>query len=212
MRFLLADDHAIVRSGLRQILEEEFPKCHIGEAATCPEVLARVKGDEWDALILDVSMAGQNSLNILADIKTARPKMPVIVLSMHGERQFVIRALREGASAYLTKERAPEELFHAIRTVLAGKRYIGESLAEQIADHLAIGSKQEPHEALSPREYEILVLLARAKSVSDIAAELCLSAKTVSTYRSRILEKMALHSNAELMQYAITHGLVDLAA
>lgn len=211
MRFLLADDHAIVRSGLRQILEEEFPRCVIGEAATCPEVLARVKGDEWDALILDVSMAGQNSLNILGDIKAARPRLPVIVLSMHGERQFVIRALKEGASAYLTKERAPEELFRAIRAVMAGKRYISEALAEQIADHLAIGGKQEPHEALSPREYEIFMLLARAKSVSDIATELCLSVKTVSTYRSRVLEKMALHSNAELMQYALTHRLVDLA-
>ncbi|MCC6464664.1 MAG: response regulator transcription factor [Planctomycetes bacterium] len=211
MRILLADDHAIVRSGLKQILDQEFPDSVIGEAAACPDVLAAVRGGEWDVLVLDVSMAGQNSLNILPDLRSLRPKLPVIMLSMHGERQFVIRALREGAQAYLTKERAPEELFRAIRAVLSGKRYIGESLAEQIADHLATGGESKPHETLSPREYEILLMLARARSVSDIAHELCLSVKTVSTYRTRILEKMNLNSNAELMQYAIQHGIVDLA-
>jgi DNA-binding NarL/FixJ family response regulator len=207
LRILLADDHGIFRAGLRQILEAEFAGVVIGEAGTTAEALERVKAEAWDVLVLDISMAGENSLTTLPSIKEARPRLPVIVLSMYGERQFVIRALKAGASAYITKEHAPDELLRAIRAVLAGHRYVGEALAEQLADHLASPGKGEPHEALSPREFEIFLLLAAAKSVSEIASQLGLSVKTVSTHRSRLLEKMELHSNAELMQYAIRNGL-----
>ncbi|HET7754524.1 MAG TPA: response regulator transcription factor [Anaeromyxobacteraceae bacterium] len=209
LRILLADDHAMFRSGLRRILEPEFPGAAFGEAATLPTLRALLERDAWDVLILDVSMAGENSLNSLPSIKEARPKLPVVVLSMYGERQFVIRALRAGASAYVTKERAPEELLRAVRSVLAGRRYVGNELAEQLADHLAGADAGNPHESLSPRELEIFLMLASARSVSEIAAQLELSVKTVSTHRSRILEKMALRSNAELMQYAVRHGLVN---
>lgn len=208
LRILLADDHGIFRAGLRRILEGEFPGVEIGEAGSTGETLELVKREVWDLLVLDISMAGESSLTILPSLKQARPRLPVVMLSMYGERQFVIRALKAGASAYLTKEHAPDELLRAIRAVLAGRRYVGEALAEQLADHLASPGKGEPHEALSPREFEIFLLLAAAKSVSEIAAQLGLSVKTVSTHRSRLLEKMELHSNAELMQYAIRNGLV----
>lgn len=208
LRILLADDHAMFRSGLRRILEAEFPGASVGEAATIAELLERAGQGTWDVLLLDISMGGQNSLNVLPSLKERHPRLPVVVISMYGDRQFVIQALRAGASAYLTKERAPEELLRAIRTVLAGRRYVGDDLAEQLADHLAAGGTASPHESLSPRELEIFLLLASARSVSEIAAQLELSVKTVSTYRSRILEKMALRSNAELMQYAVRHGLV----
>lgn len=208
LRILLADDHAMFRSGLRRILEAEFPGASVGEAATVAELLERAGQGTWDVLLLDISMGGQNSLNVLPSLKERLPRLPVVVISMYGDRQFVIQALRAGASAYLTKERAPEELLRAIRSVLAGRRYVGDELAAQLADHLAAGGTGSPHGSLSPRELEIFLLLASARSVSEIAAQLELSVKTVSTYRSRILEKMALRSNAELMQYAVRHGLV----
>jgi DNA-binding NarL/FixJ family response regulator len=207
-RILLADDHAMFRSGLRRILEPEFAGVRVGEAATLAELRAALQREPWDLLILDISMASENSLNALPSLKESYPALPVVVLSMYGERQFVIRALRAGASAYLTKERAPEELLRAVRSVLAGRRYVGSELAEQLADHLAGGGTGDPHESLSPRELEIFLLLASARSVSDIAAQLRLSVKTVSTHRSRLLEKMGLRSNAEIMQYAVRHGLV----
>jgi DNA-binding NarL/FixJ family response regulator len=209
MKILVAEDHAIVRSGLRRILELEFPGVVIGEAATCQELLAQARSTEWDVVILDVSLGAENGLDALPLLKDARPSLPVIVLSMYGERQFVVRALAEGASAYLTKEQAAdEELFRAIRTVCAGRRYLGEKLAGQLADLLAKDRAGKPHEALSARELEVFLLLAAAKSVSEIAERLHLSVKTVSTYRTRILEKMSLGSNAEIMQYAVRNGLV----
>ncbi len=208
LRILLADDHAMFRSGLRRILEPEFPGVLVGDAASIAELRAALERERWDLLVLDISMAGENSLNFLPSVKEAHPTLPVVVLSMYGERQFVIRALRAGASAYVTKERAPEELIRAVRSVLAGRRYVGSELAEQLADHLAGGGTGSPHEGLSPRELEIFLLLASARSVSEIASQLGLSVKTVSTHRSRILEKMGLRSNAELMQYAVRHGLV----
>lgn len=209
LRVLLADDHAMFRSGLRRILEAELGGVSVGEAATVAELVEKVERDPWDLLVLDLSMSGQNSLNVLPSLKERHPRLPVVVLSMYGERQFVLRALRAGASAYVTKERAPEELLRAIRSALSGRRYVGDDLAEQLADHLAGGGKGSPHESLSPRELEIFLLLAAARSVSDIAAQLGLSVKTVSTYRTRLLEKMDLRSNAELMQYAVRHGLVS---
>lgn len=211
MNILIVDDHAIVRSGLRRILELEFPGVVIGEAANIEGLLTKAKAAPWDVVILDISLGSENSLNALPLLKQACPRLPVIMLSMYGEKQFVVRALAAGASAYLTKEQAAdEELFRAIRTVCAGRRYLGESLAEQLVDHLAKdSSKGPPHDALSSRELEVFLLLAAAKSVSDIAERLRLSVKTVSTYRTRILEKMSLASNAEIIQYAVRNGLVS---
>lgn len=208
LRVLLADDHALFRAGLRRILEEELAGVAISEVGTIDELVAAVEREAWGLLVLDISMSGQNSLNVLPSLKQLRPLLPVIVLSMHGERQFVVRALKAGALAYITKEHAPDELLRAVRSVLAGRRYIGEALAGQLADHVAAGDRN-PHEALSEREMEIFLLLASAKSVSEIGEQLGLSVKTVSTYRSRVLEKMSLHSNAQIMQYALRHGLVD---
>lgn len=212
MRILIADDHSIVRSGLKRMLEGEFPDVVVGETTNCRELLQAVKGAEWDVLILDIALGAESGLSVLPRIKAARPSMPVIMLSMYGERQFVMRALADGASAYLTKEQAAdEELFRAIRTVRTGRRYLGEALAEQLADHLAGGKAAKPgspHESLSSRELEVFLLLAAAKSVTEIAERLDISVKTVSTYRTRILEKMALESTAEIIQYAVRNGLV----
>lgn len=209
MKILIADDHMIIRSGLRHILELEFPNIVIGEATTCGELLDKVEAEQWDVLILDVALGAENGLTALPRLKKMRPTLPVIVLSMYGERQFVIRALADGASAYLSKDQAADaELFTAIRTVLAGRRYLGQALGEQLADHLANDHGAKPHEALSSRELEVFLLLAAARSVSEIAERLRLSVKTVSTYRSRILEKMSLESNAEIIQYALRNGLV----
>lgn len=209
MKILVADDHAIVRSGLRRILEHEFAGAVVGEAATREELLAKARTERWDVVILDVALGAENGLDALPLLKEASPDLPVIVLSMYGERQFVVRALAEGASAYLTKEQAAdEELFRAVRAVCAGRRYLGEKLAEQLADHLARDRGDRPHEGLSARELEVFLLLAAAKTVSEIAERLHLSVKTVSTYRTRILEKMSLGSNAEIIQYAVRNGLV----
>lgn len=213
MKILIADDHSIVRSGLKRMLEGGPPDVVVGEATNTVELLAAVKSKEWDAVILDVALGAESGLAALPRIKELRPKLPVVVLSMYGERQFVMRALADGASAYLTKERAAdEELFRAIRTVCAGRRYLGEALAEQLADHIAGGSSSNPgspHQTLSSRELEVFLLLAAAKTVSEIAERLGISVKTVSTYRTRILEKMTLQSTAEIIQYAVRNGLVS---
>ena len=209
MRILLVDDHAILRSGLRKILEEAFGGLHVGEAGTAEEALKRAHEEPWDILVLDISLPGRSGLDILPELCEIRPRMPVIVLSMYGEEQFAIRALRAGASAYLTKEHAADELIHAIHTVLSGRRFISASLAQQLASHIASDREGAPHELLSAREFEVLRLIASAKGLTEIADQLGLSVKTVSTYRSRILEKMRMGSNAELMQYALRHGLVD---
>lgn len=209
MRVLIADDHVIVRSGLKRMLDAEFPGVVTGEATTCRDVLDKAKSARWDVVILDVALGAENGLNVLPRLKEACPCLPVIVLSMYGERQFITRALAEGASAYLTKEQAgDEDLFRAIRTVCAGRRYLGEALAELLADHLAMDRGGKPHDALSGRELEVFLLLAAARSVSEIAGRLGLSVKTVSTYRTRILEKMSLTTNAEIIQYAVRNGLV----
>ncbi|WP_026852530.1 response regulator [Geothrix fermentans] len=208
-RILLADDHALLRSGLRRILEEALPGVQVGEAGTADEVLAALPDGAWDLLILDISMPGRSGLDILPDLKAQQPALPILVLSMFGEQQFAIRALKAGASAYLTKERAPEELIQAVRTVLGGRRYIGASLAEALASHVSSDREVAPHERLSAREFEVLRLIAAARTPGEIAEKLGLSVKTVSTYRARILEKMQLATNAELMQYALRHGLVE---
>lgn len=210
MRVLLADDHAMVRSGLRRIIADAYPDAIVGEVGSCTQLREQIRDANWSVLILDIALEDRNSLEMVPELRELRPHMPIIVLSMYGERQFIVRAMRAGVSAYLTKDRAPEELLRAIRSVREGKRYLSEGVAAELADHVALaGSGSEAlHEQLSPREYEVLLLLAAARSVSEIATQLCLSVKTVSTYRSRILEKMGMSSNAQLMRYAMRHGLV----
>ncbi len=209
LKILLADDHSILRSGLRKILEGEFPDAQVLEAGTAEEALERVRAEALDLVVLDVSLPGRSGLDILPDLRAAQPRLPVLVLSMYGEQQFAVRALKAGAAAYLTKEHAADELIRAIRTVLSGRRYIGASLAEQLAAHVALDRERPPHELLSAREFEVFRLIASAKGLTEIAEDLGLSVKTVSTYRTRILEKMQMGTNAELMQYAIRKGLVD---
>ena len=210
MRILVADDHAIVRSGLCRIIADAFPKATIGEVSSCEALRDQVRDSKWSVLILDIALGDRNSLDLVPELREIRPNLPIVVLSMYGERQFVIRALRTGVSGYVTKDRAPEELLDAIRAVLQGKRYLGGAVASQIAEYVALGGSgaEAPHELLSAREYEVFLLLAGARSVSDAADQLGLSVKTISTYRTRILEKMGLSSNAQLIRYALQHGLV----
>lgn len=208
MRILIVDDHAILRAGLKRILEDAFPGAVVGEAANAAEATDRLAAAPWDVVVLDISLPGRSGLDLLPDIRRNHAATKVVVLSSFGDQQFAVRSLREGASAFLTKERAARELIDAIRTVLAGRRFVGAELAEQLAGLIASDKAKSPHETLSSREFEVFLLIASAKSVTEISEALGLSAKTVSTYRARILEKMNMSSNAELMQYAIRHGLV----
>lgn len=210
MRILLADDHAIVRSGLRRIIEDEFAGVTIGEASNADEVIRKSIETQWNAMILDISMGDRSGLDLIPELRQRQPKIPIIILSMYSDRQFVIRALHSGVSGYVTKDRAPEELLKAIRTVLAGKRYVCESVASQIAEHIASADDESivPHDRLSAREYEVFLLLASALSVTQIAEQLRLSVKTISTYRTRILEKLGLSSNAQLIRYALENKLI----
>lgn len=209
MQILLADDHAIVRSGLRGILAGEFPSADIGEASSCAEVLSKIGEKGWDLLVLDIAMGSKNSLDILPEIKTLRPDMPVLMLSMYNEQQFIIKALQLGADGYLTKEKAPDELISAIHKIFAAPRQEGGSPAVKAeADPCLKAGAQLPHKALSVREYEVFLMIAAGMSLTEVAKKLSVSAKTVSTYRSRILVKMGINSNAELVRYAFKHNLV----
>jgi DNA-binding NarL/FixJ family response regulator len=208
IRVLVADDHSILRRGLKEILVRELGGVECGEAGSAGEVLDQVRNHKWDLLILDVTMPGRSGLDIFADLKQVRPGLPVIVLSMHPEEQYARRAFKAGASAYLNKSSAPEELIQAIRKVLAGGRYVSAVLAEKMVLDLQQGWERPKHESLSDREFEVLRLIASGKTVSQIAEDLHLSASTVSTHRARILEKMNMTTSAELMHYAFQHGLV----
>ncbi|MBC8096622.1 MAG: response regulator transcription factor [Akkermansiaceae bacterium] len=210
MKILLTDDHAVVRHGLKQILADEFKKATFGEARNAQEALTKIWNESWDVVVLDITMPGRSGLEVLREIKKSKPKLPVLVLSMHPEGQFAVRVLKRGASGYMTKESAPEELVGAIKKVMAGGRYVSNSLAEKLATYLSGGDGQKPpQEKLSDREFQVLRLIASGKIVSEIAKELSLSVKTISTYRSRILEKMGMKNNAELMHYAMQHQLVE---
>ncbi len=210
IRILIVDDHTIVHRGLRQIVAEESDMVVAGEARTGQEGLALVQAQPWDLVVLDVSMPGRGGLDVLKELKQVRPKLPVLVLSMYPEEQYALRAMRLGASGYMTKESAPEELIGAIRKVVAGGRYVSASLAETLAGSLVADRQGERplHETLSDREYHVLRLIASGKTVTEIADELALSVKTISTYRSRVLEKMCMKTNAELTHYAISNRLV----
>ena len=199
----------MVRHGLKQILADEFKRATFGEARNAQEALNLVWKENWDVVILDITMPGRSGLEVLREIRKAKPKLPVLVLSMHPENQFAVRVLKRGAAGYMTKESAANELVGAIKKVLAGGRYVSTSLAEKLATYLASDTQKPPQELLSDREFQVLRLIASGKIVSEIAKELSLSVKTISTYRTRILEKMGLRNNAELMHYAMQQGLVE---
>ena len=209
IRILVVDDHAIVREGLKQILADVNDMAVRDEAAGGQEALAKIRSGEFDVVLLDISMPGRSGLEILKEIKAERPKLPVLILSMHAEEQYAVRTLRAGASGYLTKASAPDELIGAIRKVSCGRKYVSSSLAEKLALELDIDTKKPPHATLSDREYQVMLMLASGKSVKDIADELCLSVKTISTYRARVMEKMNMKKNAELTLYAVQNHLVD---
>ncbi len=209
IKILIADDHPMVREGLKKTLSEE-PDIHLlGEARNGQETRALVAEHDADVLVLDISMPGTSGLSLLQDVLRMKNDLRVLILSMHPEERFAIRALKEGASGYLTKESAPEELARAIRKIAAGRRYISPTLAEKLVEELQSDSTALPHELLSEREYEIFLMIAGGKTVSAIAEELSLSVATVSTHRRRILEKMNLSNNAEIVQYAYANKLMQ---
>lgn len=209
-RILVVDDHPIVRRGIVETLAEAFAGVEIGEAASSHECLEKVWHEKWSIILLDISMPGRSGLDILRTIKAAQPKLPVLILSMHSEEQFAVRVLQSGAAGYLTKGMAGTELIAAMQKVLAGGRYICASVAESLASHLDRDSSKPLHHTLSNREFEVLCLIASGKTVKEIGVQLSLSIKTISTYRTRILEKMALRNNAELMRYAVENDLVQI--
>jgi DNA-binding NarL/FixJ family response regulator len=209
IKVLIADDHPIVRQGLRQILSGTTDMEVAGEAVNSQEALDQVRIGGWDVLVLDMTMPGRSGFDILKELKHEQPNLPVLVLSIHGEEQFAVRVLKAGASGYLTKENAPAELIKAIRKVVSGGKYISRSLAESLAVGLDTASEQPRHEALSDREFQVMQMIAGGKTLAEIAEDLSLSTKTVSTYRTRLLEKMNLKTNAEIIRYAIENGLIE---
>jgi two-component system, NarL family, invasion response regulator UvrY len=208
-RILVADDHPLLRNGLKQVLDSEPDLVFAGEAEDSDQALQQVERDCWDAVVLDLSMPGRGGLEVLREIRRSRPNLPVLVLSMHSEEEFAVRAIKAGASGYVSKMNGPAEVVNAIRKVLTGKKYVSATLAETLASSLDNGGQRPAHDALSDREFQVLCKIASGKTVSQIAAEVALSVKTISTYRSRVLEKMNMRSNAELTRYAIQQGLVD---
>lgn len=209
LRILIADDHPLVRRGLKQTIADEFGDATVGEACTGSEALDTVQKDRWDAIILDLNLPDRSGLDVLKTIRAFKPAVPILVLSMYPEQQYAVRVLRAGAAGYVTKESAPEELGRALRKALQGGRYVSPTLAENLADDLGSDPSRPAHAALSDRELEVLRLLAQGKTVSDIADQIALSVKTVSTYRARILEKLLLKTTADIIRYAIDHQLAD---
>jgi two-component system invasion response regulator UvrY len=209
IKVLVADDHAVVRRGLRQILSETDDVEVAAEAATGAEVLERIRTQRFNVVVLDLNLGGTNGLELLVDIHRERPELPVLILTVYSEEQYAVRALRAGAAGFLTKESAPDKLLEAVRKIAAGGRWVSVELAERLADWVAHDRNRMPHEALSDREFQVLKMLASGKTVSQVAEELALSVKTISTHRMRILKKMAMKNNAELTHYAVRNGLVE---
>ena len=209
LRILIADDHEIVRKGLGKVLEETLQPIKVDEARNGQEAVSKVLKSEYDLVVLDLKMPGKGGLDVLKEIKQHRPKLPVLILSMHPEEQFAIRAIRAGAAGYLTKECAGDELVLAIRKALKGERYISGSLAQILAGELDSDSEKPLHEVLSDREYQVMLMVASGKPVGAIAKELCLSVKTISSYRTNILLKTRMKNNAEITHYAIQNKLVE---
>ncbi len=209
IRILIADDHPIVRAGFKQVLSETPDLVVADEAENGQEVLECLKKKKYDVVLLDISMPGKNGLEILKELKTDYPRLPVLILSIYPEEQYAIRALRAGASGYLTKASAPHEMILAIRKISQGGRYISASLAEKLATYLDADMTKSPHETLSDREHQVMRLIASGKTVSEIAENLNLSVKTISTYRTHVLEKMKMKNNAEIPLYAVQNKLVE---
>lgn len=209
MRILIADDHAIVREGLKQILAETADMIVADEASSGHEALEKVRQNDYDVVVLDISMPGKSGLDVLKELRRYKPKLPVLVLSIHPEDQYAVRCLKAGAAGYLTKESASDELVAAIKKVSQGKKYLTSTVAEKLAYAVGIDTDRPLHETLSDREYEVLCMIGYGKTASQIAGDLNLSVKTISTYRARILEKMRMETNAQLMHYAIDNQLVE---
>jgi DNA-binding NarL/FixJ family response regulator len=209
IKVLVCDDHAVVRKGIRGILSETDDIAVMGEAATAPDVLRLVREQRWNVVVLDISLPGGNGIELIGEIRRERPDARVLILTMHPEEQYAVRALRAGASGFLTKESAPEKLVEAVRRVASGGKYVTPELAETLASAISGELPGQPHERLSDREFEVLKLIASGRTVSQIAQDLSLSVKTISTHRTRILQKMNMSTNAELTHYAIKAGLVS---
>lgn len=207
-RILLADDHALFRQGLERVLLEGFKDATFGHAGDTVAALRLVQEETWDVVVLDISFAGRSGLDLLKEIKRVRPKLPVLILSMHPEKQFAVRALKAGAAGYVTKKVVSEELLNAVRRVVGGGRWVTQEVAERLAAEISLPAEKLPHELLSDREFHVFRLLAGGATVKAIAAELAISVQTVSTYRARIMEKMHLETNADLTQYALGYGLI----
>lgn len=209
-RLLIVDDHPLVRRGIVEVLAEAFPGGQIAEASDGAEALRAVSDEAWDLVVLDLSLPGRTGLDVLKDIRSAHPRLPVLILSTYPEQQFATRVLRAGASGYLNKGSSPEVLLSAVRKVLGGGRFVSTSLGESLAADLGRDFSRALHECLSDREYDVMLRIGSGMTVGEIAEEIHLSVKTVSTYRARILEKMQMRNNAELTQYCIREKLVDL--
>jgi two-component system invasion response regulator UvrY len=209
IKILIADDHPVVRKGLKEIIEDNSDMVVAGEASNGQEVLEEALKKDFDVVVLDISMPGRSGLEVLKQLKRERPELSVLILSMHPEEHYAVRVLKAGASGYLTKESVPDELIKAIRRISTGRKYVSSTLAEKLAFDLENGAERPAYKKLSDREYEVMCMIASGKTLKEIAEKLCLSAKTISTYRSRILEKMKMKNNAELTHYAIIHNLVD---
>ncbi|MFI5156488.1 MAG: response regulator [Chitinophagales bacterium] len=208
VQILIADDHSVVRKGLMQILLDEFTNAHIEEVENAEELIQKAGDRGWDVIISDLSMPGRSGLDALRQLKISLPKVPVLIMSIHPEEHYALRALKAGAAGYLSKDTAPDELVKAVRMVLLGKKYISPSMAENLANAISGDPNKLPHEQLSDREFDVLKFLASGKSISEIASLLSLSATTVSTYRARILSKMNLKNNYDLTMYAFEHKLL----
>jgi two-component system invasion response regulator UvrY len=211
MRILLADDHALLRQGLKQILLEEFPNAEFQEAATTQETIERLGQKACDVLVLDVFMPGRTGLEVLEEVRREYPALPVLVLSSTPEEQLAIRVLKAGASGFLNKQTAPENLIHAVQKLLSGGKYVSAAVAERLAKEIG-RANQQPHERLSDREFQVMRMLVAGKSLKEIADELALSAKTISTFHTRIWQKLGVKNDVELVHYALEHQLVTRAS
>jgi len=209
LKIIIADDHPIVREGLKKVLEKSSNMSVVAEAGTGEELLSKIRETDCDAVLLDISMPGRGGLDVLEQLKIERPKLPILVLSMHSEEHYAVRVLKAGASGYLTKDKAPYELIKAIDKISAGGKYVSPSLAEKMAFDLEYDKEKPLHESLSNREFQVMCLIATGKTVSEIGQDLALDVRTISTYRSRILEKMKMKNNAEITHYVIKNNILD---
>lgn len=209
IRVFIADDHGLFRTGLQQILAKHADMCIAGEAGSGTEALRGIRASQCDVLLLDITMPGRGGLDIIKDVRRENPDVAILILSMHPEDQYAVRVLKAGASGYLTKESAADELIAAIRKVATGGRYVSATLAEKLAFALGRNPEVPPHEMLSEREFQVMLMMATGMKLTEIAGALNLSEKTITTYRARILDKLQLHTNAELIHYAIDHKLIE---